>query len=249
MGSFAFMAADRASGTLDSGEYHRHEGGYGPPKGDRMATYAVVYDIQQQETYNRVHVAIRVAILFVLWILGWLLSLVYLAIPVLAAIQISQKGKDTYFAEAEQGMASWLRWLAGLFSYQLVLTDKLPNEDMTSVMRFQVTPVGDSTAGHVLLRIILAIPHAFVLGLLGIVAGLLALVAAIMVLVQEKYPQGIFDFNRGYMRWNARMYGYLAGFSDQYPPFALDTGPDTGPATALPAAPQTPPASGGAAAP
>ena len=31
----------------------------------------------------------------------------------------------------------------------------------------------------------------------------------------------------GVLRWQARLYAYLAGLVDAYPPFALDTGPET----------------------
>jgi len=214
-----------------------------------MATYAVIYDIEQQPTYNRVHVVIRIAILILLSIIagavGWIFGIAYLAVPVLAAILIAQKGSRRYLDEAEGNMLMWLRYLFAFYAYLGLLTDKLPNEDPKTYMRMDLQPEGESSAGAVLLRIILAIPHAIVLGLLGIVAVILVIVAAIMVLIQEKYPQGIFDFLRGYARWNARMYGYLAGFSDKYPPFALDTGPEGGTAAMVSAPPpEVPPAAG-----
>ena len=210
-----------------------------------MAPYAVVYDMAQQEKYDRVHVVIRVVIMVILSILagaiGWIFGLAYLAVPVLAAILIAQKGAQKYFDEAEGNMVMWLRYLFAIYAYLGMMTDKLPNEDVKSYLRFDVTPAGTPSAGSVLLRIILAIPHAFILGLLGIVAGVLAIVAAIMVLIQESYPGGIFDFLRGYARWNARMYAYLAGFSPDYPPFAFDTGPEGGVAPAQVSTPQAPP--------
>jgi len=212
-----------------------------------MASYPVIFDINQQETYNRVHIAIRILIVIILSILGgvlgWLFGLLYLAIPVLAAIMISQKGASRYFAEAEDNMLKWLRWVAVLYAYLFLLTDKLPNEDPKTVLRFDVQPEGEPTAGGVLLRIILSIPHFIVLGLLGIVGFILMVIAAIMILVQESYPKGIFDFLRGLMRWYARVYGYMAGFAQAYPPFALDTGPEGGESVA-PGVATTPPPSG-----
>jgi hypothetical protein len=76
-------------------------------------------------------------------------------------------------------------------------------------------------------RIITAIPHAIVLAILGVVAAILAIIAAVMILVGESYPEGIFDFLRGYVRWQARVYAYLAGLVDEYPPFAFDTGSES----------------------
>jgi len=56
-------------------------------------------------------------------------------------------------------------------------------------------------------------------------AGILWIIAAIMVLIQENYPDSIYNFQRGVMRWEARLLVYHASLVDQYPPFALDTGP------------------------
>ena len=201
-----------------------------------MATYNSTFNIQRQEKYQRPQVAIRVLILIVLSIigaLGWVSGLLWLGIPVVAAILISQKGAATYFAESEQNMTKWLRYVTAFYAYIGMLTDKLPNEDPKQTLQFDVTPSGDPTVGGVLLRIILAIPHGIVLALLGIVAFVLLVIAAIMILIQESYPEGIFTFLRGYLRWEMRVYTYLAGFSQDYPPFALDTG-DESIAPALP---------------
>jgi hypothetical protein len=203
-----------------------------------MAAYPAVFDIQQPEKYNRAQIVIRILILIILSILGgalgWIYGLIWLAIPVLAAILISQKGAERYLAESEQDMTKWLRYIVGFYAYLFLLTDRLPNEDLRETMRFEVTPTGTPSVGQALLRIILAIPHAIVLALLGIVAGLLMLIAAIMILVQETYPEGIYSFLRGYQRWNVRVLAYLASLADEYPPFALDTGSE-GAAPAPPA--------------
>ncbi|MBF6598888.1 MAG: DUF4389 domain-containing protein [Dehalococcoidia bacterium] len=205
-----------------------------------MTPYGATFDIDPQESYDKTQVAIRIVILIVLSIIagavGWIFGLAYLIVPVVAAVMISQKGAASYFAESDRNMKTWLRMLIGFYAYLGMLTDKLPGADGDSPARVQVTPSGEPTAGAVLLRIILAIPHAIVLGLLGIVAGIFVLVAAIMVLLNGTNSEGIFSFLRGYARWNARMYAYLAGFVQEYPPFALDTGSDaaTPPAAAEP---------------
>jgi hypothetical protein len=203
-----------------------------------MAAYGATFDIEHQETYDRTQVAIRILIVIVLSILagaiGWIFGALYLAIPVLAAILISQKGAKQYHAESEENMTMWLRYVVAFYAYLGLLTDKLPNEDPRQTLRFDVAPAGDPTAGGVLVRIITAIPHGVVLGLLGIVAGVLVIIAAIIILVGETYPEGIFNFLRGYLRWQVRVYAYLAGLVQEYPPFALDTGPES------PAMPQLP---------
>jgi hypothetical protein len=209
-----------------------------------MATYPATFDAVQPPTLSRAHIGLRVVIIIVLsflaGILGWLQGIVYLGIPVLAAILISQKGPETYLAEAEQGMAKWLRLLVGFYAYMILLTDKLPTDDADTGVRFEVRPTGTPSIGSALLRIITAIPHAFVLGLLGIVAFILVIVGAIVVLIQETVPEGIYSFLRGYMRWWARVLAYMGSLTDEYPPFALDTGQEGAAAAQLPEAPQAP---------
>jgi hypothetical protein len=204
-----------------------------------MASYAATFDIAPPQKFNRVHIAIRVLIIIVLGILGgvigWLYGAVYLAVPVAAAILISQRGAERYLAEANENMTKWLRYLLAFYAYMGLLTDRLPNEEAKETLHFEVATSGSPTAGSTLLRIILAIPSAIVLGLLGIVAGILMLYAAIMILIQETYPEGVYNFLRGVLRWEARLLAYVASLVDEYPPFVLDTGSEG----AAPAPPST----------
>jgi hypothetical protein len=195
-----------------------------------MAAYPVIFDINKPEQFDRMQIVIRiliVVILSILGIFGLISGLIWLGIPVLAAILISQKGAERYHAEADQDIKKWLGYIVGAYAYLGLLTDKLPNEPVNQVLRFEIRPTGTPSVGQALLRIILGIPHAIVLGILGIVAAFLILVAAIMILIQESYPEGIYNFLRGYMRWYVRVLGYMASLVDEYPPFALDTGSET----------------------
>jgi hypothetical protein len=200
-----------------------------------MAEYPVSFDIRQPEKFDRTHIVIRILILVILGAIGvggWVL---YLAVPVLAAILISQKGGAAYLAESESTMTRWLRYLVGFLAYLMLLTDRLPNEEARDGFVFEVKPGGSPTAGNALMRILLAIPSALVLWLLSIIGLVLAVIAAVMVLVQESYAAGIYEYLRGLMRWEARLLAYLASLVEEYPPFALDTG--VGGAGAVPASP------------
>jgi hypothetical protein len=190
-----------------------------------MTEYPVHFDIRQPEKFDRAHVFIRLLILIILSALAGSFSwVVYLGVPVLAAILISQKGPERYLAEAEGSITLWLRYIVAFYAYLALLTDKLPNEPTADYMRFEVTPGGSPSTGNAILRIILAIPSLIVLVILWIVGIVLGLIAAIMILVQESYPAGIYSFLRGLLRWEARLLGYMASLVEQYPPFAFDTG-------------------------
>lgn len=194
-----------------------------------MASYPATFDIEQPERFDRVHVVVRVLIYVILTLIGgaigWAYGIVYLAIPVLAAVLISQKGTERYLAEAGDNVVKWLRYIVAFQAYMFLLTDRLPNEQIDEFMHFDVKPEGTTTPGGALLRILLALPSLVVYAFLSIVGIVLAIIGAILVLFEEKYPEGIYGYLRGLVRWSARLLAYMAGLVEEYPPFALDTDP------------------------
>jgi hypothetical protein len=191
-------------------------------------------------------VVIRILVILLLLILanaiGWIAGVVYLAVPVIAAILISQKGSETYLEEKGGSLLMLLRWYFAVYCYLLLLTDRFPTEKPEELVTFDVAPTGSPTVGSALLRLIYSIPSAFVVALLGIVGFIIAIIAVISVLIQERYADGLYDFQAGIMRWQARLMGYHASFVGEYPPFAVDTG-QSDPQLAAGAAAAAPPAS------
>jgi hypothetical protein len=75
-----------------------------------------------------------------------------------------------------------------------------------------------------LVKWVLAIPHVLVLLLLVPVFVVLTFVAGVAILITARYPEGIFRFNVGVLRWAWRVafYGYGVLGTDRYPPFSLE---------------------------
>jgi hypothetical protein len=194
-----------------------------------MTDYPVTFNIARPEKFERPQVVLRLLVLLILAILagaiGWIFGLAYLLLPVIAAIFISQKGAEKYLEDDGPRVSTWLRWLLALYSYLLILTDRFPSEQPQEIVSFEVKAGGSPTVGSALLRLIYSIPHALVLSLLAIVSVIIWAIAVVMILVQENYPEGLYNFQLGVMRWEARLLGYHASLVEQYPPFALDTGP------------------------
>ena len=100
-----------------------------------------------------------------------------------------------------------------MIAYLWILTDRLPGASEPPA-RFEVAPSGTPTAGSALLRILTAIPSAFILALLMFVSSIIWVIAAIWILIAETYPESLFGFQRGVVRWTARLLAYLASLVD-----------------------------------
>lgn len=117
-------------------------------------------------------------------------------------------------------------------------------------VQFEFTPdTGMRNRLTVAFRIILAIPHAilvggpgaFVLsipfslnsdnnwasfgnsGVLGAVAGVCAFISWFAILFASKHPRGLWDLGAFYMRWWTRVAAYTSLLRDEYPPFGDST--------------------------
>jgi Domain of unknown function (DUF4389) len=74
-------------------------------------------------------------------------------------------------------------------------------------------------------RYIVAIPWLIVASIYGFVAEIAAVVAWFAIVFTGKYPQGIYDFNAGYLRMVSRVNGFEYLLNDEWPPFGGDEAP------------------------
>jgi len=79
-----------------------------------------------------------------------------------------------------------------------------------------------------LVKWFLAIPHYILLVFLWIAAFFASVFAFFAILFTGRYPQTLFYFNLGVLRWTWRVqyYSFTAVGTDRYPPFSLDPEPD-----------------------
>jgi hypothetical protein len=184
-------------------------------------SYPITFDVERPPVFQRAHVFLRLALLIVIGWIGHPFGLLWLGVPVVAAILVSQKGGQRYLDEDGPKLTRVLGLVVAMLAYLAFLTDRLPGGE-EPVLQFQVERSGSPTVGSALLRILYAIPSLIVLALLFLLAVIVWLLAVVLVLVNERYPESVWRFLYGIVRWQANVLAYLASLTDRYPPFALE---------------------------
>jgi hypothetical protein len=192
-------------------------------------SYPVRFDAVPPQRYDRVQLVVR--LLFVMLVSAifmnvfpmGLFTLLYLALPVVAAISIANRGATGYFSTIGVSITSALRWLLSLWAYLAFLTDRFPTERETLVL-LEVEPGGSPTAGRALLRIIYGLPELFIVWLFGLLGAFIWIVQFVAVLFTRSCPAFLVGYQRGLIRWAARLLAYQGSLVEPYPPFQLAMG-------------------------
>jgi hypothetical protein len=129
----------------------------------------------------------------------------------------------THIVGIRQFTAFYLRWRVRALSYLMLLEDAYPPfGDAPYPASIDVAePAGARERLTVALRLILAIPHIFVLAFVLLAWGLTTIAAWFIILFTGAYPAGLYEFGVGALRWRLRVEAYLLLMVDEYPPFSL----------------------------
>ncbi|MGB6895106.1 MAG: DUF4389 domain-containing protein [Dehalococcoidia bacterium] len=120
----------------------------------------------------------------------------------------------------------YLRWRARALAYTALLRDEYPPfGDGDYPVSFEFPAVVENrnrwTVGF---RLILVIPQLIVLIFLLLAWLVTAVIGWFAVLFTGRYPDGLWRFGEGVMRWVLRVEAYLLLLRDEYPPFSFDGG-------------------------
>ena len=184
-----------------------------------MTTHPVHFGVEPPARMERIHVAIRLVLLIALGTIGcsslyWFL---YLALPALAALLISQDGPGDYLAEDAPRIVRVLRWLAAAYAYLWLLTDAFPGSEKGEAVELRIETGGTPSTGSALLRLLYSVPAVLLLALLSIVGGLLWLVGAVAILARQRLPGAIADYLALTLRYQFRLAAYHLSLVDRYP--------------------------------
>ena len=125
--------------------------------------------------------------------------------------------------------AAWnrelLRFGNRFYVYALLMRDEYPSTDEQQAVHLDFPdPDGQRLSrGLPLVKWLLAIPHYIVLIFLHIATFVVTIIAWFAILFTGRYPQSLFQFVEGVIRWHNRVVAYaLILVTDQYPPFSLE---------------------------
>ncbi len=98
-------------------------------------------------------------------------------------------------------------------------------------MKLSITHQERYSRGELLLRTLfgwlyIAIPHGFVLLFMSLWGAILQFVAFWVILFTGRYPESMFEYQLGLMRWNVRLSARLFNISDGYPAFGIKSTDD-----------------------
>jgi hypothetical protein len=122
-----------------------------------------------------------------------------------------------------QFTAFYLRWRVRALSYLMLLEDEYPpfGDAAYPASIAIVDPAGARDRVAVGFRLVLGIPHFIVLAFLLLAWWITAMIAWLLILVTGAYPQGLYEFGVGTLRWLLRVEAYMLLMVDDYPPFSF----------------------------
>jgi hypothetical protein len=116
------------------------------------------------------------------------------------------------------------RFGSRIVAYLALMDDRYPSTDEQQAVHldFAYPDATELSRGLPVVKWLLAIPHYVVLIFLYLGAAVAVIGAWLAILFTGRYPEGIFRFVEGVLRWSNRVTGYAYTLvTDRYPPFRL----------------------------
>ena len=117
------------------------------------------------------------------------------------------------------------RWGANLNAYVFLMRDEYPPfswEPEQYPVTYDVEYPEELSRWLIFIKWLLIIPHIFVILLLYVALYFVMVIAWFAILFTKQFPESLFRFTVGVLRWQARVSAYLNYQRDEYPPFSLD---------------------------
>jgi hypothetical protein len=130
----------------------------------------------------------------------------------------------TYPGGLWQLAVMYLRWRVRAVAYMALLRDEYPPfGDGAYPAHVEVfAPTGPRNRWTTAFRVFLLIPQFAILWVLSVVWLLTSMVAWLAILLTGRFPQTLYEFSVGMLRWSIRVEAYMLLLHDEYPPFTLE---------------------------
>ena len=197
----------------------------------------IVVSVQRPENLSRLHLLLKTffgfiyvgiphgIILFALSIAAWVVSLAAFVVILFTG----RYPKSLFdFAVAYQRWNLRVMAYAGPFMGNFMV-DKYPpfsfEEEPDDPVILRVEYPETLSRPHAVLKLLLGwlyvgIPHGIILLFYGIALLIALFVVWFIILFTGRFPEAVFRFAEGYMRWGTRVNLYLAFATDKYPKFS-----------------------------
>ncbi|MDX1674386.1 MAG: DUF4389 domain-containing protein [Longimicrobiales bacterium] len=154
---------------------------------------------------------------------GGLVSIVVFIASLIAwlAIVVTARHPDRLWR-----LSAWyLRWRVRAAAYITLLRDEYPpfgDGDYATPLELP-EPQAPRSRLTAAFRIVLALPHLVLVGLLGVAWAFTTAVGWAFILFTGRYPKPLYGFALGALAWTVRVEAYVLLLRDEYPPFTLRT--------------------------
>jgi hypothetical protein len=182
-------------------------------------------DVEYPDTLSRL-------LIFVKWLLSiphlialTVLSLAVFIVTVIAFFAILITGR--YPEGLWQFTLGYFKWTTRVNAYVGLMRDEYPPFSLEADYPARLTLEYPTSLSRllVLIKWLLIIPHTIALYFVGLAAAIVMIIAWFAILITGRYPEGLFRFYEGYLRWSERVNAYVLLLTDDYPPFSLDQAP------------------------
>lgn len=182
------------------------------------------FDVEYPGQLNRVTTFFRILLLIPHMIVLAVLGAVMEIITIIAWFAILFTGQ--YPRGMWDFSFSIARYAARVSTYAALLRDEFPpfGGGGAYPVRYELAYPDNMNRLSTLLRIFYVIPHWIIFYFLNIALQVITFVAWFAILFTGTYPQGMFTFAVGVLRWQQRVGTYVLLLTDAYPPFSTDPG-------------------------
>ena len=223
-----------SKGVFDLKEDSEFDDNFNPSKKERNIDYkgSVAFSIDYSLYYSKIGALIRLLFIYFIGLLPhYLVMLLYSVLSFILGfinhiVVISTGESVEDFAEIQENT---LRYMLSIGASSIGLVEENPifagRKNIDYPLQMDVTYPIRSSRFMGMVRasfigiLIISLPHILISIILTLIVPIASFIGQISVLFTGKWPRILFEFLTSYFRYQARVFSYVIGLIDEYPPF------------------------------